>query len=62
LEREKLKKMPAPPDINGCSLTYSDIKYKIGEKEILLGISGEVRAGEFLAIMGPSGTAYCSSI
>ena len=47
--------MPAPPDLNGCSLTYNDIRYKIGEKEILFGISGEVRAGEFLAIMGPSG-------
>lgn len=36
-------------------LTFNDVTCSIGDREILKGVSGEVRPGELLAIMGPSG-------
>ncbi len=36
-------------------MNFDDICYKINNKGILFGISGEVQVGQFLAIMGPSG-------
>ena len=37
------------------TFTFSNCRYVIKEKEILKGLSGTVKSGEVLAIVGPSG-------
>lgn len=37
------------------TFTFSDCRYVIKGKEILKGLSGTVKSGEVLAIIGPSG-------
>lgn len=54
-DRRLKRKWPVPADIPGVALTFDNITYNIGQRRILHGISGIVRPGEFLAIMGPSG-------
>jgi ABC-type multidrug transport system ATPase subunit len=38
-----------------ATLQFTDVSYRLGGKVILDGITGEVKAGELLAIMGASG-------
>ena len=36
-------------------LRWSELTYQCGGKTILDGVSGQIRSGELLAVMGPSG-------
>jgi len=42
------------------SLSWSDLCYSVGDKEILKNVSGHVNAGETLAVLGPSGSGKTS--
>lgn len=42
------------------SISYSDINYRVKDKEILHNVSGRIQPGEFVAIMGPSGSGKTS--
>lgn len=49
--------LPSILHIASIVLQFEDVKYKVPEKEkyVLHGITGSVRPGEILALMGPSG-------
>eukprot|EP01114_Cavostelium_apophysatum_P012545 TRINITY_DN2833_c0_g1_i4.p1 TRINITY_DN2833_c0_g1~~TRINITY_DN2833_c0_g1_i4.p1 ORF type:complete len:1333 (-),score=277.19 TRINITY_DN2833_c0_g1_i4:35-4033(-) len=66
--REKIGKLDSVPPL---TLTFSNVKYsvnitkfgglkKVGEKQILKGMSGYARPGELLAILGTSGSGKSS--
>ncbi|KAJ3100751.1 hypothetical protein HDU97_001978, partial [Phlyctochytrium planicorne] len=49
------RRKPVPPAKKGASLAFESIRYVVGGKKVLGGVSGVARAGRVFAIMGPSG-------
>ena len=41
-------------------LKFVDLNVSVNEKDILKNVSGEIKAGEIFAIMGPSGSIFYS--
>jgi ABC-type multidrug transport system ATPase subunit len=56
LDRSKRKRQVVPDELPGMSISFDNISYKIKEKSIINGISGTVKPGEMLAVLGPSGS------
>ena len=47
--------LPVPLDQPGMTVSFNEIAYKVGNRQILKSVTGAIRPGELLAIMGPSG-------
>ena len=47
-----------PSEGNAITLAFNDLRVEIGGKKILDDVSGSVKPGEVLAVMGPSGKFF----
>lgn len=56
MDRRRKRALPTPQDQPGMTISFDSIAYKVGKREILQNVTGAIRPGELLAIMGPSGT------
>eukprot|EP00303_Exanthemachrysis_gayraliae_P006793 CAMPEP_0206005810 /NCGR_PEP_ID=MMETSP1464-20131121/4808_1 /ASSEMBLY_ACC=CAM_ASM_001124 /TAXON_ID=119497 /ORGANISM="Exanthemachrysis gayraliae, Strain RCC1523" /LENGTH=210 /DNA_ID=CAMNT_0053379269 /DNA_START=30 /DNA_END=659 /DNA_ORIENTATION=+ len=45
---------------SGPTLGFEDLRFSVGDKEILKGLTAEIKAGEVVAILGPSGAGKTS--
>ena len=58
VDKKKKMALPIPPDQPGMTISFNEISYKVENREILNGVTGAIRPGELLAIMGPSGISH----
>lgn len=66
-ENSKLMELEFTPNFtnlrkenSGVNLEFNDIRFSVGKREILKGISGEVKRNEVCALLGPSGAGKSS--
>lgn len=55
MDKKKKMALPVPKDQPGMTVSFNEIAYSVGNRQILKSVTGAIRPGELLAIMGPSG-------
>jgi ABC-type transporter Mla maintaining outer membrane lipid asymmetry ATPase subunit MlaF len=54
IEKNEIPFLIPPP----ITLSWSNLAYRVKEKNILDGVSGQLASGQLLAVMGPSGKVF----
>ncbi len=55
MDKKKKMALQVPCDQPGMTVSFNEIAYRVGKRQILNSVTGAIRPGELLAIMGPSG-------